>query len=809
MIRKKYKVSELAKDLKVTSKDLVETLKKYIDKPLKITTTLTKEEINIALEIYSQKNQVESFDGYFKMVKKYGDEKKSKLQTKKEDKDKNKNEIKDEKEDKDINDIKYEKEKKEDDLKKKDLKTKKEDSNKTKRMKSIKLIPKKQSSSINLVQEQERDFVDTKTSHVNFEKYDEKYEKIAGDDKLKDNFQNKQKFKKRSTQKNFKKRDMKETEAQRLQRLALERARKQKFKVTIPDNIVVSELASRLKANVTQVIKHLMDLGVMANVNESVDFDTASLVAQELGAIVEHEVTITIEDRLFEDQNYEEGELVKKDPVVVVVGHVDHGKTSLLDRIRNTNIISSESGGITQHIGAYKVSIGNGKGATFLDTPGHEAFTSMRMRGVNITDIAVLVVAADDGVMPQTVEAINHAKAAKVSIIVAINKIDKPQANVEKIKKELTEYGIVPEEWGGEVICVPVSAKTGEGVQQLLEMIDLVAEVKEIKAAKDCFAKGTVIEAYLDKGRGPVSTLLVQSGTLKTGDFLIAGTSVGRVRVMLNDKGKLVKKAGPSTPVEITGLSEVPLAGDVFNAVANEKLAKELVAKRKYNEKNKQFAENKINLDNIFSDVKKGEVKHVNIIIKADVQGSVEAIKHSLEKLSSDEIKINIIHSASGTVNEADVNLAVVSGAIVIGFNVRPNALVKSLAQSKGVEIRLYSVIYDVLQDIEKAMKGMLAPKQREVELGTAQVRQVYKISNVGTISGCYVMSGKISRKAQVRVVRDGVVIAQDLIRSLKRFKDDVKEVLKEFECGIGLTKFNDIKIGDVFEAFVMEEYSE
>ena len=812
-MKKKYKLSDLAKDLKVVAKDLVENLKKYLDKPIKTTTTLTEEEANIAIELYSQKNQVNDFEEYFILAK----EKRINSKSVEEDalKMKEQEELKKEKQEKQekIKNVIEEKISTPKEENVKNFKNKKEKNKKQfkerNERKTLKLTPKEQNNNTKIVQQEEKkNFVDTKAAQVNYEKYDEKYEKLAGEEKIKDSYQSKQKFKRRSNQKNLKKKE-KETEAQKLQRLALEKARQQKLRVKIPDNIVVSELALRLKVNVAQVIKQLMSLGVMANANETIDFDTASLVAQELGAKVEHEVTVTIEERLFEEQSDDEGEKTRRDPIVVVVGHVDHGKTSLLDKIRNTNIISSESGGITQHIGAYKVKIKDGKGITFLDTPGHEAFTSMRMRGVNVTDIAILVVAADDGIMPQTVEAINHAKAAKVSIIVAINKIDKPEADIDKIKKELTEHELIPEEWGGDTICVPVSAKTGQGIEQLLEMIDLVAEVKELKAVEKKFAKGTVVEAYLDKGRGPVATLLVQNGTLNVGDSIIAGVCVGRVRVMLNDKGKEVKKAGPSTPVEITGLSQVPNAGDVFNAVANEKLARELVEKRKFNEKNKQFEENKVSLDNIFNQIKEGDVKSVNIIIKADVQGSVEALKNSLEKLSNEEVKISIIHCGSGAINEADVKLAYVSGAIVVGFNVRPNALVKNLAQARGVELRLYTVIYDALEDVEKAMKGMLAPKEREVELGTAEVRQVYKISNVGTIAGCYVTSGKVLRKANVRLVRDGIIIAQDTIKSLKRFKEDAKEVLKEFECGIGLTNFNDIKVGDVLESYIIEEYTE
>ena len=802
-MKKKYKLSDLAKDLNVDSKDLAEILKRYLDKPPKTTATLTQEEVNIALEVYSQKNQVENFDEYFVLAK-------SKNEIFEQNKEKlEKDRILKTKEPQKNSTTPKEEESLDKLAKNLEQKVKKSTKEiEERKPKIIKLTPKKQEQDLAVVQEEKKEnkFIDMKTSQVNYDKYNEKYETLAKDEKLKGGFKNKQKFKKRLSQKNMKK---KETQEQKMQRLALLKARQKKLKIKIPDSIVVSELALRLKVNVAQVIKQLISLGVMATMNETIDYDTASIVAQELGADFEHEVVLTIEERLFEEQNEEEGEKIKRNPIVVVVGHVDHGKTSLLDKIRNTNIISSESGGITQHIGAYQVKTKAGKGITFLDTPGHEAFTSMRMRGVNITDIAILVVAADDGIMPQTVEAINHAKAAKVSIIVAINKIDKPEANVEKIKKELTEHGLIPEEWGGDVICVPVSAKTGDGIQQLLEMIDLVAEIKELKAVEDRFAKGTVVEAYLDKGRGPVATLLVQDGTLKVGDFIIAGFCIGRVRVMLDYNGQEIKSAGPSTPVEITGLSDVPFAGDIFNAVANEKLARELVEKRKFDDKKRQFEQNKVSLENIFSNVKEGDVKSVNIIVKADVQGSVEAIKSSLEKLSNEEVKINIVHGASGTINEADVKLASVSDSIIVGFNVRPNALVKNLAESRGVELRLYRVIYDALEDVEKAMQGMLAPKEREVELGSAEVRQIYKISNFGTVAGCFVTSGKILRKANVRLVRDGIVVAQDTIKSLKRFKEDAKEVLKDFECGIGLMNFNDIKVGDILESFIVEEYSE
>ena len=552
-----------------------------------------------------------------------------------------------------------------------------------------------------------------------------------------------------------------------------------------------------------------MGLGVMATINQEIDFDTAALVAEELGAKVEKEVIVTIEERLIVDDEDDEGDLQERSPVVVVMGHVDHGKTSILDRIRHANVTASEAGGITQHIGAYQVNHG-GKTITFLDTPGHEAFTAMRARGANITDIAILVVAADDGIMPQTVESINHAKAAGVSIIVAINKIDKEGADPERIKQELTEHELVCEEWGGDVICVPVSAKTGQGIDELLENILLVAEVKELKANPNRRAKGTVIEGRLDKGRGPIATLLVQNGTLHTGDVIIAGTAVGRVRVMTNFRGKVVKSAGPSVPVEITGLAEVPSAGDIFNAVADERLARELVEQRKHAAKEEQFkAYHKVTLDSLFSQIAEGEIKELPIIVKADVQGSVEAVKQSLEKLSNDEVRVKVIHGAVGAVSEGDVMLASASNAIIVGFNVRPDPVAAESAARDGVDIRLYRIIYDAIEEITTAMKGMLAPKFREVELGRAEVRQVYKISNVGTVAGCYVLSGKLTRNCEIRVVRDGIIVADDKIGSLKRFKDDAKEVTSGYECGVTLEKFADVKTGDIFEAFTMEEYRE
>ena len=575
----------------------------------------------------------------------------------------------------------------------------------------------------------------------------------------------------------------------------------------IPDEIVVSELASRLKVTATEVIKKLMGLGVMASINEVVDFDTAALVAEELGAKVEKEVHVTIEERLIETDEDPEESLQERCPVVVVMGHVDHGKTSILDRIRNAHVTDTEAGGITQHIGAYQVEY-EGKKITFLDTPGHEAFTAMRARGANVTDIAILVVAADDGIMPQTIESINHAKAAGVSIIVAINKMDKEGADPDRVKQQLTEQSLVVEEWGGDVIAVPVSAKTGMGIDELLENILLVAEVKELKANPDRLARGTVVEARLDKGKGPVATLLVQNGTLKSGDVIIAGTSVGRIRTMTNDKGRSIKEAGPSTPVEITGLGEVPSAGDVFNAVEDEKLARELVEQRKHEAKEELFQQHqKVTLDNLFSQIAEGEMKELPIIVKADVQGSVEAVKQSLEKLSNDEVRVKVIHGGVGAVSESDVMLANASNAIIVGFNVRPDPVAKQNAEQSGVDIRLYRIIYDAIEEITDAMKGMLAPKYREVETARIEVRQVYKISNVGTVAGSYVLDGKVGRNNEIRVVRDGIVIAEDKMSSLKRFKDDAKEVAAGFECGITLEKFTDIKEGDIFEAFYMEEY--
>ena len=619
--------------------------------------------------------------------------------------------------------------------------------------------------------------------------------------------QRKQKIKQKSKQYSRPQNAKRETEADKLRRMQLEKIKKTPVTVTVGDEITIRDLAVGMKKAATDIIKTLMKLGIMASINDTIDFDTAELIATELGCKVQRQVTVTIEERIMDETEDKAEDLKPRDPVVVVMGHVDHGKTSILDAIRNTAVTDTEAGGITQHIGAYRVNK-NGRDITFLDTPGHAAFTSMRLRGAQCTDIAVLVVAADDGIMPQTIEAINHAKAAEVQVIVAMNKMDKPEANPDRIKQQLTEHGLVPEEWGGDIICVPVSAKTHEGIDDLLENILLVSDMLELKANPDRKAKGAVIEARLDKGRGPVATILVQNGTLHSGDIIVAGTAVGRVRVMTNENGVELSTAGPSVPVEITGLAEVPEAGDSFDAVSDERLARQLVEQRKHKQKEESWnAAQKVTLDNLFSQLAEGEVKDLNVIVKADVQGSVEAVKESLEKLSNDEVRVRVIHGAVGAVNESDVMLAGTSGAIIVGFNVRPEANVKENAEHEGVDIRLYRVIYDCIEEIEAAMKGMLAPKFREVDMGAIEVRMTYKISGVGTIAGAYVTSGKVNRNCEIRVVRDGIIIAVDKIASLRRFKDDVKEVAQGFECGIGLEKFQDIKEGDVLEAFVMEEY--
>ena len=654
--------------------------------------------------------------------------------------------------------------------------------------------------------------VDTRTVDVNVDKFSARYDDLADSRNMPSKRKNaptgkKEKFNNRNNRRGQQFGRRRETEAERLQRIQLEKARNAQLKISVPDEITVGELATRLKQNVAKVVAKFMQMGEMHAASDVIDFDSAALIAEEFHAKVEHEVHVSIEERLFTQEEDSADQLVERPPVVVVMGHVDHGKTSILDRIRSTNVTAGEAGGITQAIGAYQVNV-NGSPVTFLDTPGHEAFTAMRARGADMTDIAVLVVAADDGIMPQTIESINHAKAANVKLIVAINKMDKPTANPERVKEQLTKYEIVPEDWGGETACIPVSAATGAGIQDLLERIVLEAEVMELKANPNRRAKGAVVEARLDKGQGTIATLLVQNGTLHKGDCLIAGTAVGRVRTMRNDKGVEIESAGPSTPVEITGLTEVPTAGDIFEAVEDERLARELADKRTTEAKEKQFAAyTKVTLDNLFDQMAQNDMKELPIVVKADVQGSAEAVKQSLEKLSNDEVRVRVIHAGVGAISKSDVSLADASNAIIIGFNVRPDAVAKAEAEQAGVEMRMYRVIYDAINDVSDAMKGMLAPKVREVALGEAQVRQVYKISSVGTVSGCRVTSGKITRDAQLRLVRDGIVICEDAIASLKRFKDDAKEVAEGYECGITLQKFSDVKEGDVFECFKLEEY--
>ena len=661
----------------------------------------------------------------------------------------------------------------------------------------------------------EKRVVDTRGATTNLSKYDQHLDDLADDQRAK-NLQKKggngkQKIQNRDRQRRQNAQQAasnkrKQEEREKMQRLQLEIARKQQLKVQIPDEISVGELATRMKKTGAEVVRRLMKLGVMASLSDLIDYDTAALVAMELGCKVEHEVIVTVEERLIDDHEDREEDLIPRAPVVVVMGHVDHGKTSLLDYIRRSNVVSGEAGGITQHIGAYRVMV-DVKPVTFLDTPGHEAFTSMRARGAMVTDIAILVVAADDGIMPQTVESINHAKAAGIPLVVAINKMDVHGANPERIKQQLTEYELVPEEWGGETIICPISAKTGEGIDSLLENLVLLAEVQELKANPNRAAKGTVIEARLDKGRGPVMTVLVQNGTLHQGDVIIAGTSVGRARTMVNDKGQRITEAGPSIPVEISGMSEVPSAGDVFNAVDDERMARELVAERKQQKKDAANAGNKkVSLDDLFARIQQGEMKDFNIIVKADVQGSAEAVKSSLEKLSNDEVRVRVIHSGVGAINESDVMLASTSGALIVGFNVRPDNAARDHATRMGVEMRMYRVIYDCINEIEAAMKGMLAPKFEEKVIGHVEIRQTFKVSKVGTVCGGYVQDGKIVRNSKVRVLRDNVVVYEGDLASLRRFKDDVKEVASGYECGLQVEKFNDIKEGDIIEVFVMEQ---
>ncbi|MBQ1234482.1 MAG: translation initiation factor IF-2 [Oscillospiraceae bacterium] len=803
----KHKIHEIAKDLDMQSKDLMTMLEGKVNMSKKHNTVLEDDMLNFVFEKLTKDNEAADLSEYLepKKAKPAESKKEVKAAPKQEAKPAPKKEAKPEPQ---------KEAKKEAKPEPKQQAEPKKDNRKDNKKQPAKARDKGQTLKLgnDFAEEtkQETRHVDTRGGNVDLDKFNEKYDRMAESRGMK-NTQTKQKFAPKGTRRGgFGKNGKKvETEAQRLHKLEMMKSKKTQLKVTLPEEIVVGELASRLKVTAAEVIKKLMMLGVMASVSQVVDFDTASLVAEELGAKVEKEVVVTIEDRLFEQVDDKDEDLIKRAPVVVVMGHVDHGKTSILDYIRHANVTKGEAGGITQHIGAYKVDV-DGEEIVFLDTPGHEAFTSMRARGAMITDIAILVVAADDGIMPQTVEAINHAKAAGVSIIVAINKMDKPTANPDRVMQQLTEYELVPEDWGGDVICVPVSAHTGFGMDTLLEMVLLTAEVKELKANPDRMAVGSVVEAKLDKGRGPVATILVQNGTLHQGDVVIAGTAVGRVRAMTDDKGRRITVAGPSTPVEITGLAEVPAAGDDVNAVENEKLARELVEKRRFQAKEEIFKSyQKVTLDNLFSKIEQGEMKELPIIVKADVQGSVEAVRQSLEKLTTSEVRVRVIHGAVGAVNESDVMLAEASGAIIVGFNVRPDSMAKSKAEASGVDIKLYRIIYDAIDEIKTAMKGMHAPKYRDVDLGRAEVRQVYRISSVGAVAGCYVTEGKIQRNAKIRVVRDGIIIADDVLDSLKRFKDDVKEVATGYECGMSLSKFNDIKEGDFFEAYIVEEYRE
>ncbi len=801
----KYKVNEVAKDFGLNNKEIIEVLGKFYEEPKKAQTALDTKELDVLFDVLTQENSVENFNAYFAMKK--VEEKKA---PKKEEK---KPEPK--KEEKVQKNAPKKEEKKADKPQKKDEKKTENKSEKKPQGQStanpFKKNEKKKDGPMQSRTKGEMRTIDTRADNVQLEKYNERYENIAPVHSINDNVQTKQKLKQKSQQ--YRKQQgmrskRKESEAERLKRIEAERAKKT-LVITVPEEITVGDLAAMLKRTAAEVIKKLFSLGMMATVNQVIDFDTAEIVATELGAKVKKEVVVTIEERIIDDHEDNEEDLLPRSPVVCVMGHVDHGKTSLLDAIKNTSVTATEAGGITQHLGAYRVNL-NGQEITFLDTPGHAAFTAMRARGAMATDIAILVVAADDGIMPQTVEAINHAKAAGVSIVVAINKMDKPDASPDKIMQQLTEYELIPEEWGGDVICVPVSAKTKMNIDTLLESVLLVAEMKELKANPNRAGKGIVIEARLDKGRGPVATLLVQNGTLKSGDIIVAGTAVGRVRVMTDDKGRKVNEAGPSVPVEITGLAEVPVGGDAFDCVSDERLARELVEQRKNSQKEEAFRSmQKVTLDNLFDSINEGSLKDLNIIVKADVQGSVEAVRQSLEKLSNEEVRVKVIHGGVGAVNESDVMLANASNALIVGFNVRPDPVAEANAERDKVEMRMYRVIYDCIEEVEAAIKGMLAPKFRDVEMGKAEVRSVFKLSSAGTIAGCYIIDGKITRNCKIRVVRDGIVVFEDEIASLKRFKDDVKEVATGYECGVGLEKFNDIKEGDILEGYITEEYKD
>lgn len=786
----KYKVSDIAKDFGKNNKDIINILSEYCEGPAKKANTVLEEnELNILFDKLTEDNSVESLNDYFNSAKKAekkkpAEKKNAASKEKKDDKEENK------------------KHKNQAAILQMAEQAAKRAEEKAKKKASQ--VPQARTKG-------ETRHVDTRVNNVDLEKYNQKYEDIAPANNMND-YQKKQKLNQKSKQYRKKKpqgmraKSKKETEAQRLARIA-EQRKKQQIKITVPEEITVGDLAKLLRMTATEVIKKLMSLGVMATVNEVIDYDTAEIVATELGAKVEKEVVVTIEDQIIEEEVEDDENAVTRPPVVCVMGHVDHGKTSILDAIRHTEVTSTEAGGITQAIGAYQVDV-NGQKITFLDTPGHAAFTAMRARGAMATDIAVLVVAADDGIMPQTVEAINHAKAAGVEIIVAINKMDKEGANPDKVMQQLTEHELVPEEWGGDVICVPVSAKTKMGIDKLLETILLVAEMAELKANPDRQAKGVVIEAKLDKGRGPVATLLVQNGTLNAGDILVAGTAVGKIRAMTDYHGKPIEKAGPSVPVEIMGLDSAPMSGDEFNAVSDEKLARALVEQRKAQAKEEEFKLfQKVTLDTLFDTISEGEMKELNIIVKADVQGSVEAVKQSLLKIENDEVNVKIVHGAVGAVSESDVMLAEASKAIIVAFNTGVDQIAADNAKRDGIEIKQYDIIYDAIEDIERAMRGMRAPKYRDVDTGEVEVREVYKISSAGTIAGSLVTSGTIKRDGKVRVIRNGKQIADVKLANLKRFKDEVKEVSSGYECGISLDGWDDIQAGDILQAYVVEEY--
>ena len=771
----KYRVREVAADFGMTPKEVSEVAGKYFDKPKSNSQVLTDEQLNVIFDHITQNRQIDSLEQVFAAAKK-PEPKPAKESPKAAAPVKSSPAVK---------------------------------AAAPAPKSEIKPEAKPEPKPVQPERKRERRVVDTSAVQVNSDRFDDRVDTLVSE-RIQNISGGKQKIgsKAKNNKKGgkFQSSKARSEEQEKMRRLRMEVIKKTPLTVKIPEEIVVAELASRMKKTAAEVIKTLVKNGVMASINETIDFDTAEFVATELGCKVEREVTVTIEEKIIDDHVDTAEELQPRSPVVVVMGHVDHGKTSLLDAVRKTNVVSGEAGGITQHIGAYTVQI-NGNPITFLDTPGHAAFTSMRARGAMCTDIAILVVAADDGIMPQTVEAINHAKAAKIPIIVAINKMDKHGANPDRIKQQLTEYDLVPEEWGGDTVICPISAKTGQGIDELLEMVILTSEVQELKANPNRAAKGTVIEARLDRTRGPIATLLIQNGTLNQGDVIIAGTAVGRVRVMTNDKGRTVKTAGPSVPVEITGLADVPAPGDEFNAVSDERMARELVEQRRQAEKDAAAQLNtKITLDNLFAMMQEGEMKDLNLIVKADVQGSAEALKASLLKLSNDEVRVKVIHTGVGAVNESDILLASTANAIIIGFNVRPDAAAQASAQRAKVDVRMYRVIYDAINEIEAALKGMLAPKYQEVVIGHAEVRQTYKVSAIGTIAGCYVKDGKVTRDAQVRVLRDGIVIHEGVLGSLQRFKDSVKEVTAGYECGMSIDRFNDIKEGDVFECFAMEE---